>query len=302
MASVPYPCSGVKWFLIPSVGLRRRVAAFVVAATLVALPGCDSGGVSGQVVAVVDGEEITVPELNTEARARGLVIGNDRSLRDRVVQDLIERKLLVRAAANRKLDRTPEHLLAKRRSDEMLLASELLEALGRQRSRLSDRELAQFMKAHPHAFVQRALLSVDRIRALAVLKPELARSVAATRSLDEAQSLLASSGVVAERRVEVWDSATFSPKMAEQLLGRDKDETVLLQLPDQTVVASVIEVIPQPTPASNRAQFARELLSSQRSQQELQSVLQREKSSAKIRYHPRFAPRETSPRPDAGQD
>ena len=64
-----------------------------------------------------------------------------------------------------------------------------------------------------------------------------------------------------------------------------------MQLPDQTIVAKVVEVVPQPTPAASRAQFARELLSGQRSQQLLTSVLQREKSAANIRYHPRFAPR-----------
>ena len=288
MIHVPDPRSGVKSFALPR---RPRRLAIAAAAMLVALPGCDSGEVSGQVVAVVNGEEITIPELNSEARARGLVIGNDRALRNRVVQDLIERKLLVRAALKRQLDRTPEHLLAKRRSDEMLLASALLEAVGRQRASPSDQELARFIESNPHAFDRRALLSVDRIRALAAFAPGLARSVAAARSLDEAQALLTANKVVAERRVELWDSATFPAEMAGQLLGADKKETVLLQLPDQTVVANVIEVIPQPTPAANRAQLARDLLSSQRSREQLQSLLQREKSLAKIRYHPQFAPR-----------
>jgi len=109
----------------------RGVKCFIISLAMAALAGCDGGPVSGQVVAVVDGEEITIPELNAEARARGLVIGTDRALRDRVLQDLIDRKLLVQAALDRKLDRTPDHLLAKRRSDEMLLANELIAALGR---------------------------------------------------------------------------------------------------------------------------------------------------------------------------
>jgi len=269
----------------------RGVKRFIIALALAALAGCDSGPVSGQVVAVVDGEEITIPELNAEARARGLVIGTDRAVRDRVLQDLIDRKLLVQAALDRQLDRTPDHLLAKRRSDEMLLASELIAALGRRGPGLSDRDIASFVASRPFAFDRRALLSVDRIRVMVPLAPALAEAVGAARSVDEAQSLLTAKGIAAERRVEVWDSATLSPEMAKQLLAPVKDETILMQLPDQTIVAKVVEAVPQPTPAASRAQFARELLSSQRSQQLLMSVLQQEKSAANIRYHPRFAPR-----------
>jgi EpsD family peptidyl-prolyl cis-trans isomerase len=289
MACVTYPRRGVKWFLMPSPSLRRRVTVFAAAA-FAALSGCDGGDLSGQVIAVVDGEEITIPELNAEARARGLVIGSDRAVRDRLLQDLIERKLLVHAAASRQLDRTPEHVLAKRRSDEMLLAGELLGALGRQRASLSGRELAQFIAANPYAFDKRMLVTIERVSAQTLVKPELRRSVDASRSLDEAQALLASKGVAAERRVEVWDSATFTASMARQLLGQQDDETLLLELPGQTVIAKVIEAVPQPTPAPTRTQFARELLGSQRSQHDLQTIIQREKSSAKIRYHPRFAP------------
>ena len=260
-------------------------------AAAAALAACDGGAVSGQVVAVVDGQEITIPELNAEARARGLVIGTDRAVRDRVLQDLIDRKLLVKAALERQLDRTPDHLLAKRRSDEMLLASALLEALGRRRSSPSDQELARFIASHPFAFDRRALLSVDRITALGALAPDLARTVAAADTLDAAQALLASRRVAAERRVEIWDSATLAPQMAQQLLAPGKDQTIILPLPGQTVVAHVVDVVPQPTAAANRTQLARDLLSGQRSQQLAFSVLQREKAAAQIRYHPRFAPR-----------
>jgi EpsD family peptidyl-prolyl cis-trans isomerase len=276
MVNVPYPFS--------------RVKRFIVAAALVALAACDRGAASGQVVAVVNGEEITIPELNAEARARGLVIGNDRALRDRVLQDLIDRKLLVKAALDRQLDRTPDYLLAKRRSDEMLLAGSLVEALGRRRPSPTDQELAQFIAAHPYAFDKRALLSVDRITVIGALAPNVGRAVADAPTLDAAHKVLNANRVTSERRLEVWDSATISAEMADQLLAPGKDQTILLELPGQSVVANVVEAVPQPTPAASRPQLARQLLTAERSQQTLQSALQEAKSSATVRYQPRFAP------------
>ena len=274
-------------------GPRSTVCVF--AATVLLLLGCDEERVRGQVVAVVNGEEITVPELNEEARARSLAIGNNQPLRDALVQDMVERKLLVQAAKRRKLDRTPEHLLAQRRSNEILLAGELVAALARQRPDPSDAELAQFISSRPFAFDQRALVSVDRIRAPARLPRDLAQALARAPTLDQAQSLLASRGVQAERRSELWDSATLSGEMARRLLGPAASGTIIFQLPNETIVARVLQAVPEPTPAKDRARFARELVRSEWSRQSVQSLLGQERSQAKIRYQPRFAPPNLQP-------
>ena len=81
--------------------------------------GCSKAEPDGQVIAIANGEEITLGELNEEARARGLPIVNNRVLRESVIRDLIDRKLLVQEALRKKLDRTPQHLLAIRRLNEM---------------------------------------------------------------------------------------------------------------------------------------------------------------------------------------
>src|SRR4051812_43089213 len=89
---------------------------------------CNKAEPKGQVVAVANGEEITVAELNEEARSRGLSIGNDSAARGRVMRDLVDRKLLAQQAVRDKIDRSPEHLITARRLNELLLAQELVAA------------------------------------------------------------------------------------------------------------------------------------------------------------------------------
>lgn len=298
MSSVPHPRSVVKHIVQCALGLRHGAVAVVVAAFVLPLLGCGGNGANGQVIAVVNGEEITIPELNEEARARGLVIGNSRELRDALVRDIIDRKLLVQAAVSSKIDRTPDHLLAERRLNEILLTQELVAKLRRQQHEVSSPELAEVMSLNPYAFDERVLVSVDRIIAPSALGPQFARKMADARSLDDIQLLLASKSSEVERRTELWDSATLSPDVTKRILADKERGVILLQFGDRTVAAHVISVIRQPTPETYRMQFARELLQSQRTQQELQGLLQRVKSTAKIKYQARFAPQQEG-RPSA---
>ncbi|MDP9086633.1 MAG: hypothetical protein M3N02_07715 [Pseudomonadota bacterium] len=96
------------------------------AAAAALLAACHPSLPSGQVIAVVDGVDVTLAELNAEARARNLAIGTDRAQRDLAIDDLVKRRLLVRAAEARGLDRTPEFILAERRAHDILLAQQLI--------------------------------------------------------------------------------------------------------------------------------------------------------------------------------
>ena len=103
---------------------RLRAAASLL--VLLLLTACRPTEPHGQVIAVVNGVEITLAELNAEASARNLAIGSDRAQRDLAIADLINRKLLVQAARERGLDQTPQFILAERRLREIFLAQQIV--------------------------------------------------------------------------------------------------------------------------------------------------------------------------------
>ena len=96
---------------------------------LLALSACDKGAKTpeGQVVATVDGKEVTIHELNSEL-AMVPNRGGDapRKLVESVVlQRVIERKMLAAEAEKLKLDENPQFLLARKRTEEGLLVQAL---------------------------------------------------------------------------------------------------------------------------------------------------------------------------------
>lgn len=223
----------------------------------------------------MNGEEVTVSELNEEARASGYTIGSDVALRNALLDQVIARKLLSQAATKAGLDRTPDYLLASRRANELLLANQLL-ADSAPSPVPSNAQLRAFIAANPQAFAERAIFTVQQRSFLPSAAPA---PTAALLPQDPDSS------------VESWDSGTLSKGWAAQL--RDAGvggKTVLLRAPDRAVLARVISVVPRPTGTEGELRLAAEMLRNSRNQELARAIADRTRSSAVIEYQQGFAP------------
>lgn len=289
MTLSPYPTSGPN-------RARLWIAAAAFACLLAA---CNKAEPDGQVIAIANGEEITLGELNEEARARGLPIVSNGPLRDSVIRDLVDRKLLVQKALKQKLDRTPEHLLAVRRLTEMLLAQELIADTQNEADKPTDREVAAFIQANPRAFDQRVLLSVDQIGFAPVADSKLQSALTAAPTLDSIDQLLTGGGIARTRDVAQWDSANLAPDVIERLLTTGSSGTVVMPQGDRMIAARVLSVTPRPTLKADQPAVAREWIARQRTNTVFQQLVQRARAKAKIDYQPDFDPNRRGAAPQA---
>ena len=262
-------------------------SAAIIGLGALTLASCQQPSAEGQVVAVVNGEEITFPELAQEARARGLVIGNDQAARNRLLDEIIDRKLLVQAAVERKLDRSPTHLLAARRANELLLAQALSAPDGRA-DEPSPRQVAEFIRSNPWAFERRTLISVDRISFAEQRNAELNAALGASSSLDEVARLLAGAGITAERKTELWDSAQLPAGLADVLVANRGRRPSLLRTPGTLVAAQVTGLTPQPVSEAQSSDAARQWLRSQRQNARLARLVTDARADAQIELQEGF--------------
>ena len=249
---------------------------------------CNKTEPKGQVVAVVNGKEITVGELNEEASARGMSIGNDPSARARVMRDLVDRKLLAEQARRDKIDQTPDYLLTARRLDELLLVQELV-ADRRGPADPTDAEVRAFIKAHPHAFDQRVSISAAQIIVPKKLSAKLQADLSTASTLEEVQQLLKAARLSGARSEQVWDSADLPEATTERLLP-SVGELVLLPAEPGMAIVQVITVTPQPVPPEQRLSTARQLMTQQRTIGALNQLLDSVRSKARVKYQKGFEP------------
>lgn len=262
-----------------------RAAALALA---LAASGCDrSQAPRGQVVATVDGVEITLSEINEEARLRNLQIANDKNVRAALVQELVNRKLLVREALQRKLDKTPEYILGMHRSSDILLVAQLLASAADEPGPTAA-EVQKFIRDNPQAFDRRALVTVDRVAIPAPVPPELASRLAAAKSLEQMELLLGASGMASTRTTETWDTASLSSGDAAHLLPPSAGKLFVLAQPDRLVAGKIVASVARPTAPGDRVDLAQKSLVSQRNYAAVQQLLERQKSRAEIRYQRGF--------------
>lgn len=256
-------------------------------AFLLALAACSDAVPEGQVIAVVDGTEITLSELNEEGRSRGLDIANDRANRDALLRELIERKLLVREAEARELDRSPDFLLAERRMREILLGQQLLAKAAREKGLVTDEQLRRFIAANPLAFGAREVVRVEAATLSGPLAPPLRQALVQAPDRAAMERLLAAAKVKATFRAENWDSAV----PPQGLAGWPAGTTFVLERGGVPIVGQIIVRQAQPVPADQQLAIARTMVEQQRAEQALAAIVGTARKTAEIAYQPDYAPR-----------
>ncbi len=191
------------------------------ATALLALSACDKSGKApdGQVVATVNGKDVTIHELNAELALIGNR-GNDapRKLLESVaLARVIERKMLAQEATKRDLDKNPQFLLARERTDEGLLV-QALQAQIQQKIQPIGRESAQkFVADNPEVFGDRKIFTLDQIQ---FLRPSNIAELPLknAKTMTEVEKVLNDANIEFRRAPQQLDSLTVNPALTREIV------------------------------------------------------------------------------------
>jgi hypothetical protein len=134
----------------PAIDPRLQFAA-LLAGLLVA--ACDPHAVDGQVLATVEGVEVTRRDLIAEPRKVG-------DTTEDVLQKIIDRKLLVANAYKQDVDADPDYLAAFRKAREELLVDALKRKMARKLPQPGLKDLLHFAEQRPWMFARRELITL----------------------------------------------------------------------------------------------------------------------------------------------
>jgi len=142
--------------------VKHPVIAAVVLGLLVS--GCQRKA-EGQTVAVVNGKEITLPQLNFALdQAKAPDNADKNAVRAQVLQKLVDQQLLVEQARSEGIDKSPEYLNRQRQADDQLLISMLAARRMNTAQLPSDRDVDAFISSHPGMFANRETWNLDQVQ------------------------------------------------------------------------------------------------------------------------------------------
>lgn len=244
---------------------------------------------SGDVVAIVNGIEITSAIVEAEARAAGLplsgpdAIANRNMLLDRSVQ----RALLVAEANRRNLSRDPNFFVEREIVEQNMLAQRALGSAIDQQPKIPENSVNRYMNDNPHMFAHRQAIRVDQIRFRTdALNPSELRDL---HSLSDVSAYLEREKIPFERSQPTLDGAVL-PKELVNKLTLAKGEPSYYSIGDTTYINILLGLAPNPWTAEEQQAVARRALVANERLRQTQQFVENLRRSARIAYQPGYKP------------
>lgn len=208
-------------------------------AGLLLLAGCGKTP-KGQVLAIVNGEDITVQALQAEVQDMRIPDNVDRKkLSKAILQAVIDRELEVEEARRQGLDKTPEFRALLKRNEEDLLTGLLGHKVAVTVPLPAEEDIRNYIAGNPLQFARRQRLTLDELTFTSPKDRRRLSVLANAHSIDEAAAALQSIGIVATRGQATIDTGQTEPGVAAQIDRAPPGEPILLPRGDRLAVGVI---------------------------------------------------------------
>lgn len=254
------------------------------------LQGCNSEP-TGQVLAVVNGEEITQQELNAELAELGQAAAGDKqAIRRQVLQQIIERRLLAQVAKEEGLDRDPTYIIRERRLNEELL----VQMYGKKTAdtvRVPNSAAVQnYIRENPGKFNQRTAYLVDQISFDVPSDSAVLKQLEADKTLADVEDTLKSLKIEYVKGKNSVDSGNVPTAVLNQILALPAGEPFVIPSQGKVVVSVITGRQPVAVNQRDAVPMAAQSMRAESLGKLMQSRLDEAKATAKITYQTDFAP------------
>ncbi len=266
--------------------------SFILAlAVTAALSGCkndtQANAPPSQVLARVNGDEITVNQLNYLLASQKTV---DDQTRQRMLENLVTQDVLVQKAVEAKLDRDPRVLSSIEFSRRQILAQAMLSKEVGTPQPVTDADVEKFYSSRPELFEKRNLYTLD-----SYVLPNKSLTDAVKKQLDsvhtaqDMRTTLQGAGIVFKEAQE----RAAPEKMPQQLLQvvtplKTGDVAIVVQQ-DQAMLVLVESMQPAPVALKEATPAIQAYLQQERAQKLAEQKIDTLKKAAKVEYVQQFA-------------
>jgi EpsD family peptidyl-prolyl cis-trans isomerase len=263
-----------------------------ILASIAVLAACEKEA-TGQVAAVVNGEEITLQELNTEIEAMSAPETADKSmLQKAALGRIIERRLLAQEARKDGLDQSAEFLIRRRQMEDGLL----VQLLGRKVARAADvpnqKAVQTYIEENPAMFSDRTVYTLDRIQFPLPADMKVLEAFENDHSMDAIAARLRQLGIEFTRRPGGMDSAQLGQQRMSEILSLPRSEPFIMPEGGAVTAAVITGETKQPIVGEQAQALAVQAMRNKGLMDVLQQRLKSARAEAKIQYQDGFAPSE----------
>lgn len=262
---------------------KRLLCAGLIAMAVLSLSACGSKEKApGQSIAKVNGDEITVHQLNEELQRLG---GQQGVTNKQVLEALVDRQLVLGEALKEKTDRDPAVMQAIERAKAQIYVQAYLQKKIGSNAKPTKTDIDNFFEKNPDLFAQRKQYDLkELVIETKSLSPELSALIDAAKSLEEVATWLDSKNI-AYTRAQISRTSTDLPaEMIKTLKAMQKGQLFTIKEGARSLLVSLHEIKDAAVTMAIAAPQIEQFLISKKNKEASEAELARLRALGKIEY------------------
>lgn len=275
--------------IVPS---RRVLCGVLLLVTAVGLSACGSKEKkAGQTLVRVNGEEITVLQINDELKRAGVKVEQQEAATKKLLESLIDRQLIMAEAKRNKIERTPEVMQAIERAKAQIITQAYIKSIVTEIAKPSMSEIDDYFLKHPEYFTQRKQYDIQQlVISTKDFSDELKSAIDSAQSLDEVAAWLDKHNVRYARGQLSRSTTDLPEQMVAKLKELQKGQLFIVNEGENSMLNSITNIKDSPVTAKDAAQQIEQYLINKKTKEVADAEIKHLRSSAKIEYLNASAP------------
>ena len=263
----------------------RSVAALMVLAALTLSACGEKAQKNGQALASVNGEEITVLQLNEEMQRSGVQAAQQETARKQLLEGLIDRQLLQNEAAKDKLERDPQVMQAIERAKAMIVAQAYMQKRIGNQARPAKAEVEQYYQQHPEFFANRKQFDMRQlVLATKDVSEPLKAQLDSVKSLEDAAAWLDQHQIKYVKAGLTRTSTDLPPELGARLASMPKGQLFIIREGERSMLIQIAEIKDSPLSLEAATSQIEQFLFNKKNKEAAEAEIKRLRSTAKIEY------------------
>lgn len=283
--------------------LRSTVVAATVLMLSLGLTACGKKeSKPGQALASVNGEEITVLQLNEELQRAGVQAAQQEAASKQLIESLIDRQVILSEASKEKLDRDPKVMAAIERAKSLIVVQAYMQKKIGVPAKPTANEVADYYAKHPEFFAQRKQLDMRQIVfASSDMNDEAKAAIDGAKTIEEVAAWMEQRNIKFARNQVARSTADLPAELSAKLLTLPKGQLFIVKEGERSVLTAISDVKDTPVQLAQAAAQIEQFLINQKNKESADAELARLRAVAKIEYLNAKAPEKVVPAKPASE-
>lgn len=277
--------------------MKPKHASFIALAILAVLAsGCEkpATAVKSETVATVDGDKIGEAELNLALSGLGaLSEAQAAEAKIRLLQALIDQRLVAQAAKKSGLDKAPEVAIAMEQASRQTLVEAYAERSFRDVANPSETEITEYYNQHPELFSQRRIYRIQELELTLEPSrlPEVDARLKSSHSMGDFVNWVKEQGIEGKTAVVVKPAEQIPAPLLDSLSQmKDGEVTILPGRPGHVLIQQLQESQLQPVSLEQAKNAIEQALTVRKRKGMMEADLKKLREAARIEYASGYAP------------